>query len=137
MVLFSNEENGLSGARSYAKEYGSQHFAAIEADIGAGAPELFHFKLPEGHKGLADIREQLESNLAPLKLKALKEGYAGADINPLVAQGVLGFGLRMNTDGYWPIHHTWADTIDKIDPQNLRRNTAAMATMAWSLANLP
>jgi hypothetical protein len=46
-------------------------------------------------------------------------------------------GLKMDTSGYWPIHHTRADTIDKIDPQNLRRNVAALAVTTWWLAENP
>ena len=63
-------------------------------------------------------------------------GYAGADINPLVQRGVLGFGLRMDSSGYWPIHHTHADTLDKIDPENMKKNIAAMAILSWGLLNM-
>ena len=65
------------------------------------------------------------------------EGYSGADIGPLVEQGVLGLGVQMDMTGYWPIHHTRADTIEKIDPQALRKNVAVMAVTAWWLAESP
>jgi len=64
----------------------------------------------------------------------LRLGYGGTDIKPLVAEGTLGLGLDMDTTGYWPIHHTEADTLDKIDPLVLRRNTAVMAITAFLLA---
>ena len=63
--------------------------------------------------------------------------YSGADIGPMVEQGVLGLGLKQDTTGYWPIHHTRADTIDKIDPDALKRNVAMMAVTAWWLAETP
>ena len=81
------------------------------------------------------LRPVIDQKLAHLPLSPLQEGYAGADINPLIKDGVLGFGLGMDSTTYWPIHHTHADTIDKIDITNLRYNTAAMASMAWILAN--
>ena len=137
VVLFGNEENGLAGARAYAKEYAEQHVAGVEADIGAGPPQHFRFKLPEGHAGLKEIQNLINQKLAHLPISPLQEGYAGADINPLVAKGVIGFGLGMDSTDYWPIHHTHADTIDKIDINNLRSNTAAMANLAWILANTP
>jgi carboxypeptidase Q len=137
VVLFGNEENGLAGAKAYAERYAAQHVAAIEADIGAGTPQYFRFRLPEGYTKMDTLKPIFDQNLQHLPLKPIQEGYAGADINPLIQKGVLGFGLGMDSTEYWPIHHTHADTIDKIDIQNLRTNTSAMATMAWTLANIP
>jgi carboxypeptidase Q len=143
VVLFTNEENGLAGAKAYASEHAEaeRHFAAIEADIGAGTPLRFSYKLPEGmdEEAFSHLKEELvsvSSRLAAMGMHPMEAGYAGADVNPLVEVGALGLGLRMDTTGYWPIHHTHADTIDKIDPENLQRNTAAMAMMAWALAGL-
>ena len=48
-------------------------------------------------------------------MSKFESGYPGADVNPLVEKGSIAFGLRMDTTGYWPIHHTHADTIDKIE----------------------
>ena len=137
VVLFGNEENGLAGGRAYAESYAEQHIAAIEADIGAGPPQHFRFRIPEGYTQMDILTPILNKSLQHLPLEPLQEGYAGADINPLIQKGVLGFGLGMDSTEYWPIHHTHADTIDKIDIQNLRTNTSAMATMAWTLANIP
>lgn len=64
----------------------------------------------------------------------LTTGGSGSDISPLVALGVPGLGLSQDTSGYWPIHHTAADTLDKVDPTLLARNAAALAVMGWLLA---
>jgi hypothetical protein len=37
---------------------------------------------------------------------------------------------------YFNYHHTPADTLDKVKPEELRRHVAVMATTAWFLANL-
>ena len=136
-VFFTNEENGLAGGRQYAESHSGSHFAAIEADIGAGAPQYFSYKLPEG--GVLDpLTKDLDALMPALRtlgMNAFQAGFAGADINPLVGQGVIGFGLKMDTAGYWPIHHTHADTVDKVDPVQLKRNSAAIALLAWTLAN--
>ena len=136
-VFFTNEENGLAGGRQYAEEYSNAHFAAIEADIGAGAPQYFSYKLPDG-ESIDPLSGELAALLPALKSLGMADfqpGFAGADINPMVNEGVIGFGLKMDTSGYWPIHHTHADTVDKVDPVQLKRNSAAMALLAWTLAN--
>ena len=38
---------------------------------------------------------------------------------------------------YFLIHHTQADTVDKIDPMDLAKNVAAIAVMAYVVADLP
>ena len=142
VVLFTNEENGLRGGKAYAASVSpsERHVAAIEADIGAGIPQWFSYKVPETmlDSEMKKWKVQLagaQAAVQRLGMKEMEPGYAGADIGPLVKLGVLGFGLRMDTSTYWPVHHTHADTIDKIDPELLRKNTAAMAVWAWALAN--
>ena len=76
--------------------------------------------------------------LAPVGAADLSFGGSGADVGPLVeVTGTLGLGLQNDTSGYWPIHHTPADTIDKVDPATLRRNVGAVAVLAWMLAEYP
>jgi uncharacterized protein (DUF1684 family) len=38
---------------------------------------------------------------------------------------------------YFDWHHTEADTLDKVDPQDFRRNVAALAVMSFVLADMP
>jgi hypothetical protein len=64
-------------------------------------------------------------------------GGSGADVGPiLAATGGYGVGVDFDTTNYWPIHHTEADTIDKIDPVTFRKDVAAVAAMAWLLAEV-
>ena len=153
VVLYTNEENGLRGGAAYAEAHpdGEEvHIAAIESDTGAGKPLGFRVDVrgpkPEGGErqeadeaGTAAALEHLQVAvpfLEPIGATLLEGGYSGADIGPLAANGALALGLKHDMTGYWPIHHTEADTIDKIDPQNLRKNVAAMALMALVLAEL-
>jgi Zn-dependent M28 family amino/carboxypeptidase len=61
----------------------------------------------------------------------------GSDIEPLVDAGVPGLGIIQDGRKYFDYHHTAADTLDKVDPQELRENAAAMAVMGYALAAMP
>ena len=61
----------------------------------------------------------------------------GADIGPLVRQGVPGMGLRAERERYFRYHHTGAGTLDELDPVGFAGCVAAMAVMAWVVADLP
>ncbi len=133
VVLFTNEENGLRGGVAYhAAHKQEKHVGAIESDAGCGAPWGF---------GLTGPDEQVVSELiglaplfAPLGAGNLHKGGGGADISPLMKDGVLGVGVHPDTSHYFDIHHTKADTVEKIDPAHIRKNAAAMALMAFILA---
>ena len=49
--------------------------------------------------------------------------------------GVPLLGLSLDNEHYFDVHHSVADTLDKIDPANLRRDVAALATMAYVVAD--
>jgi len=51
--------------------------------------------------------------------------------------GVPLLGLSVDNQHYFDVHHSVADTLDKIDPANLRRDVAALATMAFVVADRP
>jgi carboxypeptidase Q len=72
--------------------------------------------------------------LGPLGVKRLERGHSGADVGPLVKQGAKGVGLGHDWAEYFDIHHTEADTFDKIDPDALAQGVAAMAVLAYGLA---
>jgi len=145
VVLFTNEENGLRGGTAYAEAHADEnHIAAMEADTGAGTPQGLRVDArgddgPDEARAKAAIAklDVLRGWLEPLEATNLTPSFSGADIGPLVSTGVLGFGLQQDTTGYWPIHHTEADTLEKVDPQSLRRMVATMALTAWYLAEAP
>jgi hypothetical protein len=64
------------------------------------------------------------------------DGAGGADIRPLGDRGVLVVGFRPDDERYFDIHHTRADTLDKVRPADIAEATAAMLGLAWRLANL-
>src|SRR5882672_5508395 len=64
-------------------------------------------------------------------------GGGGADIAPLMREGVPGLAVRTVGTHYFDWHHSRADTVDKVKPEDLRANIAAMAVMAYILADMP
>lgn len=136
VVLYVGEEFGVAGGRQYTAAHAAdvqKHAAALEIDTGAGQPLGFRVSAETMIPRLAPLQELL----APLGATRLEVAGTGADIGSLVELGVPGFGVAQDTSGYWPIHHTEADTIDKIDPELLRRNVAVVAVAAWWLAEGP
>ena len=73
-------------------------------------------------------------NLSGANLIVLSSESPEADIEPLAKQGVPAFGLLQDGRTYFNYHHTAADTLDKIVPQELRENATAMAVMGYALA---
>ena len=137
MIAWMNEENGVVGARTYAQEHASDiatHFAAIESDHGAGHPLGF---VATGDAGILPMLAQVSSVLGPSGATLMKLGECEqSDIAPLSAAGVPAFGLWQDGRAYFNYHHTAADTFDKVEPRALAENAAAMAVLAYGLANL-
>ena len=133
-VLFMNEENGLRGARDYfARHKQEKHVAALESDSGAAAPMGFRTTL----SGAA--RDELQTSYASLfeRLGAATFETArqtGADTSFLVEAGVPGFAMIPDPLHYFDYHHSPSDTLDKVDPKELAKDTAAVAAMAYILA---
>ncbi len=148
VVLWTNEENGLRGARAYRDSLGagvSSHVAAIEMDGGAERPVGFGLGLRLGQtdspdelyeKTMAPLRE-IGTLLSPIEASEITRGGGGADIGPLMAEGVPGLGVRTVGEHYFDWHHTKADTLDKVDPDNFRRAMGLLAVMGFVLAEMP
>jgi carboxypeptidase Q len=137
VVLFTNEENGLAGGRAYLDRYRSQldnHVLMLESDSGVFRPTGF------GFSGSATAREtvrQIAGLLRGIQADRIGPSGGGADIGPSVEAGQLP-AMSLEVDGnYFLIHHTPADTVDKIDPVDMARASAAIAVMAYVVADMP
>jgi carboxypeptidase Q len=131
-VLFTNEENGLRGGSNYAERHGNErHVAAIESDSGGARP--LGFGVTAGEGGVEQVVE-IAHSLAAIGADAVLSRGGGADISPLRKRGVPVLSLNQDPAHYFDYHHTEADTLDKVDAADLDKNVAALATMAWALA---
>jgi len=137
VVLWTNEENGLRGATAYRDAHADaleNHVLAIESDSGVFDPLGFGFsgtdRAFETVRSVGRILEAVEAG-------RVTRGGGGADIGPLMREGVPGMGLRVDGSRYFWYHHTDADTIDKLDARDMAECVAAMAVMAYVVADLP
>jgi Zn-dependent M28 family amino/carboxypeptidase len=163
VVFWVNEENGGAGGVAYEKaltpEQLKNHVAAIEMDGGAetpvgygygaaaggggfrrtmpGAPAPPESKLSEGEVHSLALLEEIASLLGPVGATQVKAGGGGSDISPLMAAGVPGLGEETTAAHYFDWHHTEADTLDKVDPTEFRKNVASLAVMTYVLADMP
>jgi carboxypeptidase Q len=133
-VLYTSEEEGAQGGKVYAQSHAAElprHVAAFETDIGAGRP--LGFRIDAAPAAVADLRT-LMPLLAPLGATIVDTGFAGSDIAGLRPAGVPLLGLFADPAHYFDVHHSVADTLEKIDPTALGADVAAMATMAYVVA---
>jgi len=139
VVLYANEEFGLSGGKAYAKDHEAElalHQAALESDFGSGRVYRLRARTAAAEKGVAAELAPLVSGLG-VELDAVEPASGGADISTIRKLGVPVFDLAHDGTRYFDIHHSADDTADKIVPQDLAQATAAFASIAWALAERP
>ena len=158
VVFWVNEENGGAGGKAYLTGLGDQvknHVAAIEMDGGAEQPTGYGYgsagfnrratpngpapapHLTEAEQHSLALLQQIATLLAPVGATSVKAGGGGSDISPLMGAGVPGLGEMTTGAHYFDWHHTEADTLDKVDPQDFRKNVASLAVMTYILADMP
>ena len=138
VIAWMDEENGGAGSRAYtdahAKEF-ANHVAAIESDLGAAHPLGFDVKMSRANLELLRPVQEVLAGFGANVLSPV-EFSPGADLAGMAKSSVPTLGIMQDGRTYFNYHHTSADTLDKVDPQSLRENAAAMAVMAYALANM-
>jgi hypothetical protein len=74
--------------------------------------------------------------LRPIGADTVSAGGGGSDIEALVADGVPALSPRTVGTHYFDWHHTEADTLDKVDPVEFRKNAAMLSVVAYVLADM-
>jgi carboxypeptidase Q len=137
VVLWTNEENGLRGALAYRDRYKddlARHVMMLESDGGVFKTIGFGFSGSETAR--AQVTE-IARLLTDIGAQRIGSSGGGADIDPSVqAANIPAMSLEVEGN-YFLIHHTPADTIDKIDPADMSRAAAAIAVMAYVVADMP
>jgi hypothetical protein len=154
VVFWVNEENGGRGGEAYRQWLGDKiksHVAAIEMDGGAETPRGFGYGSGGGGgrrgAGIPSLSSAEQQSLGTLQQIGklldrigagdVSAGGGGSDIGPLMQDGVPGLGERTTGAHYFDWHHTEADTLDKVDLEDFRKNIAALAVMSYVLADMP
>lgn len=138
-VGWMSEENGSAGGQAYFNLNSAaleRQIAAIESDNGAGRPLGVSAHVPPA--ALPQF-SPLMAALSPLGATILdrREEAGGSDVRYLDAGGVPTLAPIVDTRTYFDYHHSAADTLDKIEPENIRRQVALMAMMAYFVAEMP
>jgi hypothetical protein len=166
LVFWVNEENGGAGGRAYRKLVGDKigdDVAAIEMDGGAERPLGMGYggfggprRAAGSATGAAPVRraevdmstlsaeerqsfvslQDIASLLGSIGADTVSMGGGGSDIGPLVADGVPSLSPRTVEAHYFDWHHTEADTLDKVDPVEFRKNAAMLSVVAYVLADM-
>lgn len=136
--LFTNEENGLRGGNAYRDAYkasAADHVFALESDSGVFAPATLGFT---GSEAARRVMADIGTLLAPLGFPPIGPGGGGADIGPIAQAGNVPM-MAYNGDStrYFTVHHTPADTVDRIAPEEIARAAAAIAVVTYVVAEMP
>jgi carboxypeptidase Q len=138
VVLFTNEENGLRGATGYLEKYGHQardHVFALESDSGVFMPASLGFS---GSAPARALVRDIGTLLAPLGFPEVGVGGGGADVGPIAqAANAPTMAYLGDPQKYFQIHHTPADTVERIAPDEVSRAAAAVAVMVYVVAEMP
>ena len=137
VVGWTNEENGLRGGTAYRDAHRDEldrHVLAMESDAGVFKPLGYGFT---GSDEAYEIVTSVGTLLEPIGAGTIRRGGGGADIGPIMREGVPGMGLNVEGEKYFWYHHTDADTIDKLDAREFLECVATLAVMAYVVADLP
>lgn len=136
VVWFGDEETGGWGGQAYARAHaGERHATASESDFGADRVWRFELNLPASASAVGD---RLATALAPLGVvRGTGVGGDGTDVRPMHQGGVAAVDLNQSGLRYFDWHHTPEDTLERIDPDQLKQNVAAWTAMLQIVANAP
>jgi carboxypeptidase Q len=137
VVLWTNEENGLRGGTAYRDRYRDQlanHVLMLESDSGVFRPTGFGFS---GSDAARQKVRDIATLLRGIQADRIGASGGGADIGPSVQAANIP-AMSLEVDGnYFLLHHTPADTVDKIDPMDMARASGAIAVMTYVIAEMP
>lgn len=138
LVLFMGEEEGMLGSTAYVRRHRDEMDrinAALIMDIGAGRP-LGWFSM--GRTDLDDRINELMWSLNRLGVSTIEHAaFAATDNAAFMAEGVPNLILLQDESSYFPVHHTIADTFDKVDPRDYAACVATVAATTYALADAP
>ena len=138
VVLWTNEENGGRGGVAYRDQHRAElarHVLMMESDNGVFRPLGFGFA---GSDTARQTVAAIATLLSGLGASDIVAGGDGADITPSARAGrIPGLSLEVDASQYFQVHHTQADTVDKIDPVDMAKCAAVVTVMAYVVADLP
>ncbi len=134
VVWFGAEEVGGNGSDAYLAQHKNENIVFVsESDFGADRVWRMEPGLAPANAAIVD---RVAALLAPLGVsRTTLSPSAGADLGDWVRAGVAAIDLQQDGTRYFDYHHTPDDTLDKVDPEQLRQNVAAWTAMLSVVAN--
>ena len=136
VVLWTNEENGMRGGNAYRDQHMDElknHVLLMESDGGVFDPAGFGFTGPDAARAQVTAIAGL---LKSLGADTIAASGGGADIGPSGTAGNIPMMSHLVKGDYFLIHHTPADTIDRITPKQMSDNAGAIAVMTYVVAEM-
>jgi acetylornithine deacetylase/succinyl-diaminopimelate desuccinylase-like protein len=136
VIWFGDEETGGAGSKAYFAAHKDEKVVFVaESDFGADRVWRVDTNFAAANKPLAD---RIAAALFPLGIThKAGEVEAGADLGAWVKAGSPGADLQQDGTRYFDYHHTPDDTLDKVDPEQLRQNVAAWTAVLALVADAP
>lgn len=131
IVMFMNEENGLRGARKYAKiakEKKEIHIAAIESDSGGFTPR--GFSIDTTWKRIEKMLEW-QSLFAKYGVYAFFPGRSAADVGLLKDGRATLVGFKPDSQRYFDYHHAATDVFEAVNKRELELGSATIAALVY------
>jgi hypothetical protein len=134
VVWFGAEEVGVNGGNAYRAAHQDENIVLVaESDFGADRVWRMDTRFAPANAALAD---RIAAALVPLGVgRSGAPAGAGADLGAWARGGVAAIDLKQDGTRYFDYHHTPDDTLDKVDPEQLRQNVAAWTAMLSIVAN--
>ncbi|MCB2087091.1 MAG: M20/M25/M40 family metallo-hydrolase [Sphingomonadaceae bacterium] len=136
VLMAGAEETGLWGSKAYSAAHIADPIAVgLESDFGADRIWQFQSNFREANP---DLHAKIASSVARFGVSnSTMVANGGADINIARDQKTAIIDLQQDGTRYFDLHHTPDDTLDKIDPVQLRQNVAVWTQVVGILANEP
>lgn len=136
VILFAAEEIGLVGVKSYVEQRNGDmknHVIGAEWDFGVGP--IYEMRTGVGKKSLPKLKEFAQF-LKPMGVGISKTNTAKAhsDMSVMSDAGMPSVNFAPDGTLYFDYHHTENDTLDKVDVEALKHNTAIYTMFAYFAA---
>lgn len=134
VLMAGAEEVGLFGSAAYSKAHLSEPIAVgLESDFGADRIWRFDSNFRQSN---AALHKRIATAVARFGVSSGTDpATGGADLNIVRDQKGALVDLQQDGTRYFDLHHTPDDTLDKIDPAQLRQNVAVWTQVVGILAN--
>jgi hypothetical protein len=137
-ALWAAEEIGLVGSTAYAGAHANELSgcaAVINTDSGAGEVRGWHVN---GRSDVAQALAPFAQRIAGIGAGEISsELVANSDTVRFWLRGVPALDLWVAEDGYFDVHHRPNDDVEHVRPHRVAIGAAAVAAMAWMLAEAP